>query len=190
MKKIIFLFLIWLFSFSDLSAQSFHFGLKAGGDLLKINGQSFKEEFKFGYHEGAFAEIGLPFTKIGLQPEVYFSQVNKRVYTGIGISGLEDITLSYINIPVLLNFKVAPMLSLQAGPQFGIMINKEESVTQTGKDALKDGDVGIAAGLQFNLKKIKLYGRYFAGLNDINNHISSGDWHNRVIHLGIGFRLF
>lgn len=187
MKRKIILPVIFCLFLNAAFAQSFHFGIKAGGDLQKINEQSFTEGFKFGYHAGAFAEIGLPLTKISLQPEIYFSQVNKRVYTGIDISGFEDIKLSYINIPVLLNFKLLPVLSFQTGPQFGVLV-KDKSISQNGQDALKSGDVGITAGLQLNVTKIKIYARYIAGLNDVNN-TNTGKWRNQAIHAGVGFRI-
>ena len=173
-----------------VTAQSLHFGLKAGGDMHKISGSSFNDEFNLGYHVGAFAEIGLP-GKIGLQPEVYFSQVNTTVFTGSGFTGLENYKLSYLNIPILLSFKVAPVLNIQAGPQFGILMNKDKGLVENGREVFKSGDVGIAAGLQFNFTKLKIYGRYVAGLNDVNNiGASSNKWNNQMIHAGVGIRLF
>lgn len=189
MKKFILISVLSCLLLNSVFAQSLHVGIKAGGDFQKIKGQYFNEGLKFGYHAGVFAEIGLPFTKIGLQPEIYFSQVNKRVYTGFGFTGLEDVKLNYINIPVLLNFKPLPFLSLQAGPQFGVLVNKDKSISQNGKDVFKSNDAGIAAGLQLNLTKIKIYARYIAGLSDVNN-TTTGKWHNQNIHLGVGFRLF
>ena len=38
-------------------AQSFKLGVKVGGNMNKIQGQSFSDGFKFAYHAGAFAEI-------------------------------------------------------------------------------------------------------------------------------------
>ena len=192
MKKIILLLLITFSLFSDLSAQGLHFGLKLGADMHKISGTSFQDKYNVGYHAGVFAEINLP-GKIGIQPEAYYSQVNPKVATGTsGIYGFNNVTkikLSYLNFPILLNFKVAPMLSFQAGPQFGVLINKDKSISQNGKDAFKSGDVGIAAGLQVNVTKVKIYARYVAGLNDLNN-TNTGKRRNQAIHLGLGLRLF
>ena len=192
MKKYILFSLITLFFVCDISAQGLHFGLKGGADLHKISGTSFQDQYNVGYHAGVFAEINLP-GKIGIQPEAYYSQVNPKVATGTaGIYGFNNVTkikLSYLNFPILLNLRVAPMLSFQAGPQFGILINKDKSIAQNGKDAFKSGDVGIAAGLQVNVTKIKIYARYVAGLNDVNN-TNTGRWRNQAIHLGLGVRLF
>ncbi|MEJ7609994.1 MAG: porin family protein [Ferruginibacter sp.] len=190
-KYLLFLPFFLLFNLTVFS-QSFHFGLKGGADLHKINGVSFKDEFNAGYHVGAFAEIGIP-GKIGIQPEVYFSQVNPKTASGSATvfsnNTVTKIKLSYLNIPVLLSLKARPFLAIQAGPQFGILLNKDDALLLSGKNAFKSGDVGIAAGLQFSFTKIKLYGRYVAGLNNIDNS-NTGKWRNQNIHLGLGFRIF
>ncbi len=191
MKKYIVLLPFFLLIISSVSAQHFHFGFKGGADLHKIKGVSFKDEFNAGYHVGAFAEIGLP-GKIGLQPEVYFSQVNPKTASGTGTvlsnNTITKIKLSYLNIPLLLNLKAAPFLAIQVGPQAGILLNKNDALVQSGKNAFKSGDIGVAAGLQFSFTKIKIYGRYVAGLNDIDN-ANSGKWRNQAIHLGLGLRI-
>lgn len=191
MKKIILSTPLFLLMSICSFAQSFHFGLKAAADIHKIDGQAFKQEYNLGYSVGAFAEIGLP-GKIGLQPEIYFSQVNPKTETNSSaVYGFNNITkakLSYLNIPVLLNFKIVPMVSLQLGPQFGILTDKSKNILQNGQNAFKSGDVGIAAGLQVNVAKIKIFGRYVAGINDVDNG-SAGKWHNQTIHVGLGFRI-
>ena len=192
MKKIILFVPVIMFLVSTGFAQSFHFGLKGGVDLHKIAGSGFKDKVNAGFHIGAFAEIGLP-GKLDLQPEVYYSQVNPETETTVnGVvtpSNISKIKLGYINIPVLITYKLLPVLSIQAGPQFGILVKKDKDAVQNGKDAFKSGDVGIAGGLQLNFTKIKAYARYVAGLNDINNS-NSGKWHNQAFHVGLGFRIF
>ncbi len=47
-----------------------------------------------------------------------------------------SIRLGYLSIPVLLRYNVGNMLTLNVGPQFGILINKDKSV-------LKNGEAGI-----------------------------------------------
>ena len=191
MKKIIIITIPFLLTGMFSFAHGFHFGLKAAADIHKIDGQAFKQEYNLGYSAGVFAEIKLP-GKIGLQPEVYYSEVNPRPESSssaiYGFNGITKIKLSYINIPILLNFKILPVLSFQVGPQFGIMTNKSKNILQNGKDAFKSGDVGVAAGLQVNVAKIKIFGRYVAGLNDVNN-ANSGKWHNQSIHVGLGIRI-
>lgn len=49
---------ISIISFSAFS-QGFKIGAKGGATMNKITGQTFKEEFSYGYHVGGFATIGL-----------------------------------------------------------------------------------------------------------------------------------
>ena len=193
MKKIIPL-AICLFCITNFSfAQSFHFGLKAGANLQKINGIPFKDKFTFGYQAGGYATIGLT-SKIGIQPEVLFSSVNSDTATQFstvyGFKQIDKVKLNYLDIPVLLNIKAAPFLTIQAGPQFSVLLDKNKSLLKNGESAFKEGNIAAAAGLQLKFSKINIYGRYVAGLNNINDVNNSDKWKNRNIQIGVGFNIF
>lgn len=193
MKKIIPL-AICLFCISEFTvAQSLHFGLKAGANLQKIDGVPFKDKFTFGYQAGAYATIGLS-KKIGIQPELLFSSVNadtaSQFSTVYGFKQADKIKLNYLDIPVLLNIKAAKFLTIQAGPQFSVLLDKNKSLLKNGESAFKEGNIAAAAGLQFKFSKINLYGRYVAGLNNLNDVNNSNKWKNRNIQVGVGFNIF
>ena len=44
---------------SQAMMAQFHLGVKAGANITKVDGKSFKDEFRYGYHLGGFAEIRL-----------------------------------------------------------------------------------------------------------------------------------
>jgi hypothetical protein len=69
-----------LFICSVSFSQGLTFGIKGGASINKLTGKSFKEEFSFGYHIGAFATLGMG-GKISLQPEVLLNQVNQYTDT-------------------------------------------------------------------------------------------------------------
>lgn len=194
MKKITLLLAAGLFLFAmQTNAQTLNLGVKAGGTLGKIDGQQFKDGFKFGIHAGFFAEIGLG-EKWGIQPEVLFNQTNTTVKDNVTADDVlnqgKKGHLNYLSIPVLLNFKPANILTLQAGPQFGILMNKDNNLVQNGKDAFKSGDFAIDLGAQLNLGKLKVYGRYNIGLSDARNVSDVTDdskWTNQQIQIGIGY---
>ncbi len=172
--------------------QKVNLGVMAGIDLNKLKGKSFDEEFKFGYHAGAFVEIKVK--KIGIQPEIYFSQVNaksrKDLNSDAVLSGVDTkIKLSYLNIPILVNFYFNPNVALQLGPQFGILFNENISAVQNGEDAFKKGDFSMAGGLQVKVSRFRVYGRYVVGLNDLNDVTNNEKWKNQVVHLGIGYSI-
>jgi hypothetical protein len=175
-------------------AQGFHVGIKAGANLFKVNGQNFSDEYKFGYNAGAFAEINFT-SSIGIQPELLFNQTNYRtgtqfsdLYSG-GINNYQG-KLNYLSIPVLLSIRPVPLLSILVGPQFGILMNKEEHLTYQAQQAFKNGDFSMIAGAQLNLASLKLGARYVIGLSDINDINDQSSWKNQGWQLYAGFRIF
>lgn len=175
-------------------AQGFHLGIKAGANLFKVDGESFDQEFKFGYNVGAFSEINFT-SSWGIQPELLFNQTNYRtgtefsnVYSG-GVSNYQG-KLNYLSIPVLLSFRPIPLLSILAGPQFGILLNKNEHLTDNAEQAFKGGDFSLVGGAQLNLASIKVGARYVVGLNNINDLPNQTSWKNEGWQLYAGFRIF
>ena len=193
MKKIIPLAICILCITEFTVAQSLHFGLKAGANLQKIEGIPFKDKFTFGYQAGGYAIIGLT-SKIGIQPEVLFSSVNADTATQFstvyGFNQIEKVKLNYLDIPVLLNIKAAPFLTIQAGPQFSVLLDKNKNLLKNGESAFKEGSIAAAAGLQFKFSKINVYGRYVAGLSNMNEVNDANKWKNRNIQVGVGFNIF
>ena len=193
MKVKILLAIACFFSFAISSqAQGLKFGIKAGADINKITGKSFSQEFTYGYQAGVFSEIGLT-NKIGIQPEVLFSQVNLDTASGykeiLGLNNIDKVKLSYLKIPILLTYKPNPFMVLQLGPQFGKLIDKDQSIMQNGKSVFADGDFSMVAGLQVNVSKVRVFGRYAVGLNNLNETTSPEKWKSRNIQLGLGLTL-
>lgn len=190
MKKIIFLSVL-LFSLTKFAEAQFRVGIKAGADINKIDGKSFKDQFSFGYQAGGFASINIT-PKIGIQPEVIFSQVNldttssfKDVYQ---VGDIGSMKLQYLKIPLLLNFSPNKFVTLQAGPQFGVLMNKGTSLAHNGANAFKEGDFSMLGGVQLNISKIVLYGRYGVGLSNLNDLGNSEKWKSQNIQIGFGLR--
>jgi hypothetical protein len=175
-------------------AQGFHLGIKAGANLFKVDGESFSQEFKFGYNVGAFSQINFT-PNLGIQPEVMFNQTNYRTsdhFSAVYNGGSDNFQgkLNYLTIPILLNIRPVPLLSILVGPQFGILINQDEHLVNTGKDAFKKGDFSMVGGAQLNLAGIIVGARYVIGLNNINDVSDQDSWKNQGLQLYAGFRLF
>jgi len=171
-------------------SQGFHIGAKAGANLGKINGQSFDDGFKLGYQLGGFAEID--FTKgFGIQPELLFSQTNTQV-TDEPLSGLkpgEKINLDYLSVPILLRFNASKLLTFHLGPQFGILVNNHKTTLENAENAFEGGDFSMVAGAQVNLGAFRVYGRYTAGINNVNAITDSDKWRNQQFQFGLGVRI-
>ena len=129
MKSRLFVLLAMLVAYSYSQAQGFHLGIKGGANITKIDGKELKDEFNYGYHLGGFAELGLG-KKWFIQPEVLWSQYNTQtaddfediVNNAKPGSNSQDIKLNYLTIPITLNYRLLDWLSLQAGPQFGVLL--------------------------------------------------------------------
>ena len=196
MKRIAFVLFIPLLFALKTQAQGFHLGIKAGANLFKVDGQAFSQGFQYGYAVGAFSEIYFT-PNLGIQPEVMFNQTNYRTASSFSqvyqVSGFDDISgkLNYLSIPLLLNFRPIPFLSLLVGPQFGILLNPDEHLVNNAQQAFKTGDVSLIGGAQLNLAALKLGARYVVGLNNINNIQSSDvNWKNQGWQVYAGFRIF
>jgi hypothetical protein len=191
MKTKLLSFIIFLFISSSLFSQGLSFGIKGGATMGKISGQAFKDQFTLGYHVGAFATIGSG--KIAIQPEVLFSQVNVDTASNFSqvyqFNNVSKVKLQQLLIPILLNINLNKIITLQAGPQFGILIDNNKSFLQNGKDAFKSGDFSMVAGVQLHLLKFRVYGRFVGGLTDLNNIQSSDTWKTTAIQLGVGLGL-
>ncbi len=185
-------FAILLFISSSLFSQTFKVGIKGGANLGKISGVSFKDEFSFGYHVGGFATIGLS-KKFAIQPEVLFNQVNNDTTTSFSdifkVKNADKIQLKFLSIPLLLNYNINKFITLQAGPQFGILLNKNDNLLQNGNNAFKSGDFSLLGGVQLNLLKFRIYGRFVGGQTNINNLSNNVTWKTKAIQLGVGFTL-
>lgn len=195
MKIKVLFFALMLFSGSTAFSQSLHLGIKGGANFGKISGKAYTDEYKLGYHIGAYAAIGIT-SKFGIQPEVMFSQTNAEGKTASGLSPAYDFSnvksakFNSLIIPIMLNYKINPFITLQAGPQFGVVIDKNKSLFANGKEAFKSGDFALAGGIQLNLLKFKIYGRYVGGMTNLDNIGNEDTWKESTIQVGLGINLF
>jgi Outer membrane protein beta-barrel domain len=194
MKTKLAIMAIALLTMQAASAQ-FRLGAKAGANLVKVEGSSFKDEFRYGYHLGGFAEIGVV-KKLTIQPEVLFSQYSmtldssfKSVYENVLNSEQTHVKLNYLSIPILLNYRLLGPIYLQAGPSFSILMNHDKNFLQNGGDAFKKGDFAMIGGAQVRISKLYLTGRYVVGLSNINDIDDKEKWKSQAIQLSVGLSL-
>jgi len=197
MKTKLAIMAIALLTMQAASAQKFRIGAKAGANLVKVDGKSFKDEFRYGYHLGGFSEIVLTKDKkLSLQPEVLFSQYSttldsnfKSVYENVINSHQSHVKLNYLSIPILLNYKLIGPIYLQAGPAFSVLMDQSRTFLQNGGDAFKKGDFSMIGGAQVRLAKLYLSGRYVIGLANINDIDNKDKWKSQAIQLSVGLSL-
>ncbi len=166
----------------------FSAGIKGGLNFANLDVKSISSTYdnRSGYHAGAFALV--KFTKIGIQPEVIFSQQGSTV----NVDG-DDVksNFSYVNIPVLLKLYTVAGINLQVGPQFGFLTNDPVVVTNNEeiKGAIKKSDVSLALGVGWDLPfGPTLDFRYNLGLQNVSDN-SAFDIKNQVFQVSLGFKL-
>ena len=180
---------------SQLMMAQFHLGFKAGANIVKVDGKSFKEEFRYGYNLGGFAEIGLT-PRLAFQPEVMFNQYAttldsnyKAIYENIISSSQSKVKLNYLSIPLLLDYKLLGPIHIQAGPQFSVLMSQDKNFLQNGAEAFKHGDFSMVAGAQLKLAQLRVTGRYVIGLSNINDIDNQDKWKSQVVQLSLGIAL-
>jgi hypothetical protein len=171
----------------------FQMGLKTGANITKVDGKSFKEEFKFGYTAGAFIMVRVG-DKWHLQPEVQFNQYNSKtaynfneVYAGG--QNLKNVKLNYLSIPLLLDYSSVKFFTLQGGVQYAILMQKDRDLLENGKEAFKSGDFSVLGGVQLNIANVKINGRYVLGLRNINDIDNRDRWKNQGFQVTVGMKI-
>lgn len=193
-SKLLLLTIFLSFTFLANAQLGLHAGLKFGANIDQITGQSFNNEFSYGYHAGGFVSLNLS-KKFSIQPEVLFSQTQQDTTSQFSQiyntnKDVSKIKLSYLSIPVLLSFNPSKLFSIQAGPQYGILLNQNKNLLENGQTAFKTGDFGVVGGVQLNIAAFKIYGRYIVGLNNINDIDNRDKWKSQSFQIGVGLKLF
>jgi len=177
--KIIFLATCFLTLGQSVTAQKI--GVRAGLNVSRItNGNA---DPKTSFYAGVFKEFSVVPLIFFIQPEVQFSSQGYKAKPVFGIPG-GDVTLNYINVPVMAKVYVLKLLSLEAGPQFGFKISESYPPGYIGKAETFDPAIAAGAGLNFPLG-LGINVRYIKGFNDA---VQNQPGMTEVIQLGASLK--
>ena len=156
MKKLILVAFTILLT-SSTFAQGIDVGIKAGANFATLTDVD-DVSTRTGLLIGAF--VTLKFTeKMALQGDILYSQQGAK-----GDNGFNDLELDYIVFPIVFKYYIVKRLNIQAGPQFGTVVN--DNLNDTRFESFDvSGVVGIGVDLPLNLR---VTGRYNFGLTDIS----------------------
>lgn len=181
MKKII-VAVITLFIGTTAFSQSIDLGIKAGMNFANITDASGLSN-KTGFQAGIFG--GIKFTdKVGIQADMLYSQQGAEFDGG-------EFDLSYINVPIVLKYYLIQGLNLQAGPQFGFVVDDKITFDVFGdvrrKAKAEDFDLSgvVGAGYDFPMG-IRFDARYNFGLTDVSK-VEGVKGKNSVVSLALGY---
>jgi hypothetical protein len=177
MKKLI-VAVITLFIGTTAFSQEIDLGVKAGANFSSITDASGLSN-KTGFQAGIFG--GIKFTdKVGIQADVLYSQQGAEFDSG-------KFDLNYINVPIVLKYYLVQGLNIQAGPQFGFILDDdiyEDGIGSFEANAEKSDISGVVgAGYDFPFG-IRVDARYNFGLTKV---VDGSDSKNSVVSLAVGY---
>lgn len=215
MKQLRLLFVALLFpmlsqaqvGLTSSSILNIDFGVKAGANFAKLSGDTWDNGYKAGFLGGVYGSIHT--RKIGVQAEVFFSQAryttNGKAFYDVykGVPGflknasdtLQNGTVgaSYLNIPILLHYKLLSNAWIQVGPQYSMLlsVNDKDELMNDAKQIFKSGDLSAVIGVWINLPAgLNVGARYVMGLSNMDKTTLSNSWKNRTIQLHLGYTIF
>ena len=180
------------------------FGLKAGLNMSNVwdtKGQDFVADPKYGLAGGAF--LSLPIGKyLGVQPEVMISQKGfKGSGSLLGFSYSNTRTTTFIDVPLLVQFKPIEYFTILAGPQFSYLL-KEKNVYTFGSNSTqqeqafnnedpRNNIMGFVVGADINIDMLVISARaaWDFQTNNKNSVSTTPRYKNQLLQLTVGFRI-
>lgn len=177
-------------------------GVKVGGNLSNVwdeNQGDFEANSKLGFMAGVSASIPIgPY--LGVQPSVLFSQKGfKDQGSFLGSSYSFTRTTNYLDVPVLLEFKPTPYLTIVGGPQYSYLMSREDHFTSgslSGTDFdryennnIRKNTLGALFGFDVNVNQWVFSPRAGWDLQSNNGDGSSSSlrYKNQWVQLGVGY---
>ncbi len=193
MKKVYLILALMACCFAT-RAQSSGFGLRLGPNLADIVDIDANAKQRLGFHAGVFYNLRLT-EKFWLRPEAAYSLQGAKDEIESLDANFDPINLEltanyhYVNFRLITGFQLFDKLSIQVGPQFGLL-TLAQLKTDISKEDLTDDltstDVGIAMGVGYRLtERFELDLRYNLGFTDIIDESAR----NSVFQLGLSMRL-
>ena len=156
------------------------FGIKAGMNVSSISNDGWDDsKAKVGFYGGLFMNAPLA-ESFSIQPEILYNNLgSKTERTVAGTKYSSTLNLDYIAVPVMFQYNATPEFYLEAGPEFGFLVNasskatagNNSNITNIDTDSFNKFNMGIGLGAGFNItNKLGINARYVAGLNDVTDN--------------------
>ncbi len=189
---------------SEDNRENFEFGIKAGVNVSNVwdsKGEDFQADPRVGLATGVY--FAIPIGKyIGFQPEVLLSQKGLQGSgTLLGFPYSFSRTTTYLDVPLLLQIKPAPFISLVAGPTFSYLFkqkdvytfgsNSAEQEQEFENDEIRKNTLGSTVGVDIYISSVVLSARagwdFQTNLGDGTN--TTPRYKNRWLQFTVGFKI-
>lgn len=176
MKKLFYSFALvaGLASTAHAQGSNVSLGLKAGATYSSLVGAQAANyyTYDFGFHAGAFANVGLT-SLFAFQPEILYSQKGAET-TVVDVST----RLHYLDVPLAFHIN-ADGLFFEAGPQVGFLLaatDKAGTVSIDRKERYNTVDFGYLFGLGYQRKSGPGIGlRYNGGFTNVEQAVTTAN---------------
>ncbi|RZS93644.1 porin family protein [Aquimarina brevivitae] len=175
MKKLLILAVMLVGFTTVTTAQDIKLGFKGGVNFASLSGDDADGlDGRTGYHIGGVVQFSLA-GMFAIQPEVIYSAQGAEFESF-------DLNVDYLNVPILAKLKFAKVFSVEAGPQFGFVVNEGDDVGD-----IESFDLSGALGAGVELGSFFGQVRYNFGLTDIS---SDADIKNSNFQISVGYYIF
>mgnify|MGYP003575633054 CR=1 FL=1 len=147
---------------------------------------------RLGFVVGIFGEVPIVNDLLSVQGEVLYSvQGFERLYKISGEEKNAKYNLDYINVPIFAKYYLVKGFSIEAGPQFGLLVNHRISTPFSREEnpipeKVEDFDLSIAVGTSFKFNSgLFVNIRYTHGFTDVIEEIEAK---NTTFQLGLGYK--
>lgn len=208
MNKLVLLSVFTIVTCKGLFAQDLSYGVKAGINISNFLSDDNSDEYdsKAGINIGAFLEIPVS-EKLSVQPELVYSGQGSQetLYIDVEEDGVISTyyrkykyTFDYLNIPVLVKYYVIDGLSIQAGPQLGVLlsakgkieahhfVNEEVEIDISSLAEPIDFSFDFGIGYEFG-DHFLIDARYNVGLTNVVDS-NDGTLKNSVFQFSVGYK--
>lgn len=194
---------------------NYHFQSASKGDKAPSGMEEPEGDNGLGFHVGVFTRIPLS-DKLGLRPELlystrsYTSQLNSSIEllgTTTRVDAETKGTLSYLEVPLLLDLELNEGLSLQVGPAFGFMMGNKQTVTGTSSvttggqtittslnsesndtEGLNTTEIAGVIGLGYRFENgLDLGMRYWRGFTTLEENTDFTKTYQNLVQFSIGY---
>lgn len=169
-----FLFSLFFIIICSVTVKAQGFGVRGGYNFAKVTGGDLPDKSSNnGFYLGVFYEVPILKKLLYVVPELQYSK-----------QGFADVSLDYINVPILAKVYILKIISLELGPQFGFKVG--DSGSSSENYSYSSFDPAVAAGVSVNLPfRISVNGRYISSFNEV---VEGSDSKNLVFQAGLAFR--
>lgn len=195
MKKLTLSFILIFYLTLVSNAQDLKYGAKAGLNIASLNwDDAYDTSSKIGVLFGGFVNYKLQ-EKLALHSELFFSS-GGGTWERESFDG--EVKLSFLSIPVLIQYDIAENLYLEGGLQYNFLLSNKEAVGDSDFDDLsenfKTGAFGFAIGAAYRLDTL-VQGlvagiRYTADISELNDiEVNAGDYKTSAIQISFLYTL-